>query len=338
MLKPVRHTACHLVFGFLGSGKTSLINTCIHQQLPTDWAVLVNEIGQIGIDGSLIDNQDALGGVMVRQISGGCICCTSQLPLQIAIVRLLSDYHPSRLWVEPTGLAHPKALLDELMAPHWQAALSIKSIIGVVNAIQWQQPRYRTHDHYIAHIRHADIVVVNRTQELSDNDKGELSSWLHQHNPSAQIILTEESGWLDRLLASWDQPTKQLSGISGAINLTTTVVPINENDDENVAILPYYYHSTQAGVSVMGWRLPAEWQVAIDELTDWLVALDNWQRIKGIVCTEEGWQALNFTPDSLALASKDGGVDNCLELIFSVVCDEQYAKRLNEQLMALFGQ
>ncbi|MBO6225763.1 MAG: GTP-binding protein, partial [Psychrobacter sp.] len=108
---------CTLVTGFLGAGKTTVINQLLASK-PVDerWALLINEFGRIGIDGSLLaSSQDEAidkNSIAIREVSGGCICCTSQLPLQIAISRLLSDHHPQRLIIEPTGLAHPRELID----------------------------------------------------------------------------------------------------------------------------------------------------------------------------------------------------------------------------------
>lgn len=172
MIKPlIINTACHLVMGFLGSGKTSFINACItHFQQQEKWAILVNEAGQIGIDEKLfMGNADH--DLAIRQVSGGCICCSSQLPLQIALARLTSEYRPDRLWIEPTGLAHPRELIEQLSAPHWQTALSLKSAISIVNARHWQDARYRDNEGYQAHVRFCDVVVINRFHGLDDTQK-----------------------------------------------------------------------------------------------------------------------------------------------------------------------
>ena len=62
--------------------------------------------GQIGIDEKLLTG-NADHDLAIRQASGGCICCSSQLLLQIALARLTSEYRPDRLWIEPTGLVTP---------------------------------------------------------------------------------------------------------------------------------------------------------------------------------------------------------------------------------------
>lgn len=88
-MKPIKQTPTTLITGFLGVGKTTLLNALLMHKPPTQkWALLINEFGKIGVDTALIDGQD---GVFVKEVSGGCICCSSQLPMQVAVVRLLSQ-------------------------------------------------------------------------------------------------------------------------------------------------------------------------------------------------------------------------------------------------------
>ena len=108
----------HIISGFLGAGKTTLLQYLLTQKPEHEtWAVLMNEFGQIGVDQQLITQQQ---GYAVKELLGGCLCCSSQLPMQIALSRLLSETQPDRLFIEPTGLGHPAQLLEQLTEPHWQ--------------------------------------------------------------------------------------------------------------------------------------------------------------------------------------------------------------------------
>ena len=116
----LQNIPCTLVTGFLGSGKTTLINQLIASK-PTDerWALLINEFGRIGIDGALLASSQATDSakndIAIREVNGGCICCTSQLPLQIALSRLLSDHHPKRCLSSPQGLLIHVSLYSNLV-------------------------------------------------------------------------------------------------------------------------------------------------------------------------------------------------------------------------------
>ena len=87
----------HIISGFLGAGKTTLLQHLLSQKPENErWAVLMNEFGQIGVDQQLLPQTD---GYEVKELLGGCLCCASQLPMQIALSRLLSDSKPDRLFI-----------------------------------------------------------------------------------------------------------------------------------------------------------------------------------------------------------------------------------------------
>lgn len=101
-LSILKNIPCTLVTGFSGSGKTTVINQLLSSK-PADehWALLINEFGKIGIDGALLNsavNKDKpQNNIAISEVSGGCIYCTSQLPLQIALTRLSTDHRRNAL-------------------------------------------------------------------------------------------------------------------------------------------------------------------------------------------------------------------------------------------------
>ncbi|WP_099832140.1 CobW family GTP-binding protein [Salmonella enterica] len=102
-------TKTNLITGFLGSGKTtSILHLLAHKDPAEKWAVLVNEFGEVGIDGALL----ADSGALLKEIPGGCMCCVNGLPMQVGLNTLLRQGKPDRLLIEPTGLGHPKQILD----------------------------------------------------------------------------------------------------------------------------------------------------------------------------------------------------------------------------------
>ena len=105
----------HIITGFLGVGKTSAILQLLNDK-PTNekWAILVNEFGEIGVDGSLFKGNQFKGkqfkgqhtetaGVFIREVPGGCMCCAAQLPMRVALNQLLLQAKPDRVLIEPTG-------------------------------------------------------------------------------------------------------------------------------------------------------------------------------------------------------------------------------------------
>ncbi len=346
--------------GFLGAGKTTVINQLLAIK-PADerWALLINEFGRIGIDGALLaSSQDGMAEqdkIAIREVSGGCICCTSQLPLQIAISRLLSEHHPQRLLIEPTGLAHPRELIMQLSAPHWQTALNMQAVITVLSGIQWQQDKYRYHDGFQAHVRDADVLVINRYAQLSDNEKQAMQQWIAKLNAQVKIIWAafpqaapdianlshthlSESNMLE-LNTQLTKPShviskqrtvniahaqKSIINLPSQSNALSTALSSNAFTDRDNAQtdtdieLPYRYHEKQQDILLAGWRLPAEYILKADDLQNWLLNLPNWQRIKGVVHTSDGWLQINFTADSLTTSTFDAQVDSRLEIILQL--------------------
>lgn len=359
----LQNIPCTLVTGFLGSGKTTLINQLIATK-PTGerWALLINEFGRIGIDGALLaSSQDShtTHDIAIREVSGGCICCTSQLPLQIALSRLLSDHHPKRLLIEPTGLAHPRELVQQLSAPHWQTALKMQAVITVLSALQWQQEKYRTHEGFQAHVRDADVLVINRYTQLSADEKQALQAWVAKLNAQISIIWAESdkqtttdeintsTGYSAALSAQLSkssfviskqqrvniaEPYRAVVGLKPNLlshSLTANTFHNPESNDDNKhdtsVELPYRYHEQQQDILLAGWRLPAEYVLDADKLQDWLLTLPNWQRIKGVVHTSHGWLQINFTPDSLSTKTVSAQADSRLEIILQASTEQENA-------------
>jgi len=375
-----RNIPCTLVTGFLGSGKTTLINQLIADKYTDErWALLINEFGRIGIDAALVsssqDSNSAQNNIAIREVSGGCICCTSQLPLQIAISRLLSDHHPQRLLIEPTGLAHPRELIRQLSAPHWQTALKMQAVITVLNALQWQREKYRAHEGFQAHIRDADVLVINRYAQLSTDDKQALQDWIAELNAQITIIWAESddqttindistsNDYSAVLRAQLIKPSQTISQ-QRTVNITQpkksviSLQPLSHSlsnkslfdpstNDNNIQAdkdinLPYRYHEIQQDIVVAGWRLPADYILNADKLQDWLLTLPNWQRIKGVLHTSNGWLQINFTPDSLSTKTVSVQADSRLEIILQTSTGQKDAievkldwEAYDHELMAL---
>ena len=110
----------NILTGFLGVGKTTtILNLLKNKPEKENWAVLVNEFGEIGIDGALMTDQ----GALIKEVPGGCMCCTAGVPMSVGITALLRQ-KPDRLLIEPTE-TESKETLDlfvEAMAEILQQA------------------------------------------------------------------------------------------------------------------------------------------------------------------------------------------------------------------------
>lgn len=155
-----------IVTGFLGTGKTSLIRDAFrHRPEDERWAVLVNEFGEVGLDGAI------LGDLAVKEIPGGCICCTAGVALRFGLVELLRTQRPDRLFIEPTGLANPASILDLLRQPGIRDAVSPRATITTVNPAHLDDARYTEHDAWAAQVALADVLVGTFASRSPDLDE-----------------------------------------------------------------------------------------------------------------------------------------------------------------------
>ena len=117
----------NIITGFLGAGKsTNILNVLSQKPGKERWALLVNEFGEVGIDGTML-SQSAIPDIFVREVPGGCMCCSSGIPLHMALNMLLARAKPDRLIIEPSGLGHPRELIEALTDQHYSSFIEFGS-------------------------------------------------------------------------------------------------------------------------------------------------------------------------------------------------------------------
>ncbi|MGG6175472.1 CobW family GTP-binding protein [Pantoea allii] len=181
-------TRVNLLTGFLGSGKTTtLLHLLAHKPEEENWAVLVNEFGEVGIDGALLANS----GAILKEIPGGCMCCVNGLPMQVGLNRLLKQNKPDRLLIEPTGLGHPRQLLQMLTSPVYQPWLELQATLTLLDARQLNDERVAKNENFRDQLAAADIIVGNKRDRWSEADRQRLEQWLAAHQDDRQFVTAE---------------------------------------------------------------------------------------------------------------------------------------------------
>ena len=119
-----------IVTGFLGAGKTTAINHLLTEKPAGEhWALLVNEFGKVGVDAALIG---PVAGVSIREIAGGCLCCTAGLAFEGALNRLIGDTSPDRILIEPSGIGHPLKIISTLTGSYYHNVLDLRATISLL--------------------------------------------------------------------------------------------------------------------------------------------------------------------------------------------------------------
>lgn len=190
----VEHVPTTLVTGHLGAGKTTAIIQLMARRPEGErWAVLVNEFGKVGIDGALMEGED----YAVRQIPGGCVCCSAGPQLQIHLVRLLREQRPDRLIIEPTGLAMPGAIVDMLRRPGMRDAVSPRAVISLIDIRRATDERLTELDAFHAQTDAADVLVGTHADVATNEQLEAFRTWAASLWPPKLAVLEIADGALD---------------------------------------------------------------------------------------------------------------------------------------------
>lgn len=280
------HIPTNLVMGFLGVGKTTAILDLLRQKPQNEnWAVLVNEFGKIGIDGAIY----AAAGITVKQVAGGCLCCAAGVPFEVSINQLLKAIKPDRLIIEPTGLGHPKKVLDRLVSGSFKNVLDTKASICLVDPEKFKDSRYTTHENFIDQIALADVLVANK-MDLADSEAINLfHQWSDNSHPEKAMLAQTQQGQLD---VSWlDLPRNphRQAAYPDAHKIRKLSV-VNQSDHS-------LSHSAD-GYQSMGHIFPAQVCFDYQRLSDFFAQLQV-ERVKGIININTGWFIINGTEQSI---------------------------------------
>lgn len=300
----------HIISGFLGAGKTTLLQHLLQQKPEGEtWAILMNEFGQIGIDQQLLPQQS---GYEVKELLGGCLCCAGQLPMQIALSRLIQEKQPDRLFIEPTGLGHPAQLLEQLTEPHWQSQINMRALVTVVDGSRLQDEAWVQQELFQDQLKAAQIVVVSHADVMNELDQKQLEQFKNEYLAYIQTWLLAENGniqleHIDVAHQGIQRKIVPLIHIQKQLNSTEDLPVIKQ--------LPYHYVESSNGYTVAGWKFSKRWQFDFYDLLDALCEQKDWLRIKGIFNTNQGWMSFNFNPENLNYKSAEESIDNRVEII-----------------------
>jgi G3E family GTPase len=216
----------YILSGFLGSGKTTLLKRLLEdeQRLGRKTAVMMNELGKVSIDSDAVEGDD----VSLKELLGGCICCSIQDKLEAQLQGLLFDEKPEVIYIETTGAAHPVEVLDAILSPLFADKLLIKGILTTVDGKRWMERKSlspQLQQLILEQVRHADFIIINKMNELKENEQAKIIFEIQSINSNARCLLTNYSQvsieQLRKLSVSFEKEKKESQRVT--INLTTFV-------------------------------------------------------------------------------------------------------------------
>ena len=188
-----------VVTGFLGAGKTTLVNRWLADVTRGDVAVIVNEHGDVGIDGSLL----AARVNELVEITGGCVCCSTQAELVRALERLATAASkPKRILVETSGAASPAGVLRAIAAGGPRGTHMLDGVVTVVDAMRIDA--LTSHDLAIEQVGYADVVVLSRADTCPLDLCAHAEQVVAGYNGAAFIVTASRGVIEDSTLLSLD--------------------------------------------------------------------------------------------------------------------------------------
>jgi G3E family GTPase len=186
-------TEIYILSGFLGSGKTTLLKRLLEDERNQGrrTAVMMNELGKVSIDSEAVDRDVAL-----KELLGGCICCSIQDKLEAQLQGLLLNEKPDVIYIETTGAAHPVEVLDAVLSPLFADRLIIKGIVTTVDGQRWQNRRTlspQIQQLLMEQVRHADLLIINKMNEMTEMEQAKLTFEIQSINSKARCVLTNYS-------------------------------------------------------------------------------------------------------------------------------------------------
>lgn len=187
----------NLLFGFLGSGKTTLVRRLLEERgRDAKTAVIVNEFGEVGIDGAILRGAN----VDMVELNSGCLCCTLKGSLMLAVEELRQKAGVERVIVEATGVAQPGELTETLTDPTMRTRVDIGPLVTVVDAHKFTRLMGALGDFYSAQIENADIIILNKADLASPEALEEAKREVLEINPQATVLFADhcdiDSGYL----------------------------------------------------------------------------------------------------------------------------------------------
>ena len=180
-------TKVDIFSGFLGAGKTTLIKKLIAEAYSGEKLVLIeNEFGEIGIDGSFLKE----AGIEITEMNSGCICCSLVGDFGEALKKVLAQFSPDRIIIEPSGVGK---LSDVIAAVERVDSdeLKLNSFTTVVDANKCKMYMKNFGEFFNNQVEHASAIVLSHTKNISSEKLDSVVKLLREHNDKAQLITTD---------------------------------------------------------------------------------------------------------------------------------------------------
>ena len=326
-------TKIDIYSGFLGAGKTTLIKKMIQEAYHGQKLVLIeNEFGEIGIDGGFL--QEA--GIEITEMNSGCICCSLVGDFGRALKKVIAEYAPDRILIEPSGVGK---LSDVIGAVRKVTSddVQLGNFVTVADATKCKMYMKNFGEFYNNQIETANTIILSRTGGMSEQKLDQCVDMIREHNKDAIIVTTP-----------WDELTGEqlMDAMDQRSTIAIELAKLEEeahhhhhhhDHDEDGHEHHHHHHGHDADEVFISWGEETHKKYTKAEIERCLKALEDTEkygivlRAKGYVASAEGerWIHFDYVPGEPDIR------DGCA-MVTGRIC--VIGSRLNEMAVAkLFG-
>ena len=348
-------TRIDIYSGFLGAGKTTLIKKMIQEAYHGQKLVLIeNEFGEIGIDGGFL--QEA--GINITEMNSGCICCSLVGDFGRALKKVIAEYAPDRILIEPSGVGKLSDVIGAVRKVTTDD-VTLGNFVTVADATKCKMYMKNFGEFYNNQIETANTIILSRTQNVSEQKLDECVKLIRDHNPNAVLVTTpwdQLTG--EQLMAAMEQKTSiamELEELEKEAhehhhhdhddddecddpNCSCHHHHDDDDEDEHEHHHHHHHHGHDADEVFVSWGMETHKKFTTEQIEGILKQLENAAeygmvlRAKGYVASQdsERWIHFDYVPGESDI--REGGA-----MITGRVC--VIGSKLNESAIAsLFGE
>ena len=234
-------TKIDIFSGFLGAGKTTLIKKLLKEALSGEKVVLIeNEFGEIGIDGGFMKE----AGIQVTEMNSGCICCSLVGDFGEALKKVIDQYHPDRILIEPSGVGKLSDVIRAVEGVEKDIPeAQMGSFVTVADAMKCRMYVKNFGEFFLNQIEYAGTILLSRTQKLTQEKLQAAIDLLREHNDKARIITTpwdELTG--AQILAAMEADHSLAEDMLATVMAEQAAHDEDDDDDEDECCHHHHHH------------------------------------------------------------------------------------------------
>ena len=283
-------TKIDIFSGFLGAGKTTLIKKLIAEAYTGEKIVLIeNEFGEIAIDGGFLKDS----GVQINEMNSGCICCSLVGDFADALQKVLTQFHPDRILIEPSGVGKLSDVIRAVQGVQ-SDELMLNGFTTVVDANKCRMYMKNFGEFFNNQVENASAIILSRTEGIRPEKLDAAVALLREKNPTATIVTTP---WTELDGKQILQTMERRDTLSAELEHLKAEAAEEDEDDHD------HHHHHHADEVFTSWGTETPRKYTDDEIRTALDALINEHRYgvvlraKGIVpATDGGWIHFDYVP------------------------------------------